>query len=88
MKAMVTGASSGLGYDMAKVLSEKGYDIVAVGRNFSLLEKLKNDIASIKRSVAQILANTEYLSVQNSAPYENLYKSRIIFSIINSLPFA
>ncbi|MEE0409993.1 MAG: SDR family NAD(P)-dependent oxidoreductase, partial [Clostridia bacterium] len=32
MKALITGASSGLGRDMARLLSEKGYDIIAVAR--------------------------------------------------------
>ncbi len=44
MKALITGASSGLGYDMAKVLSEKGYDIIAVARRTDRLEKLKNEL--------------------------------------------
>ena len=30
MKALITGASSGFGWDMAHILSEKGYDIIAV----------------------------------------------------------
>ena len=28
MKALITGASSGIGRDMAKILSKKGYDLV------------------------------------------------------------
>ncbi|MDD2628157.1 MAG: SDR family NAD(P)-dependent oxidoreductase, partial [Clostridia bacterium] len=33
MKAVVTGASSGIGYEIAIQLSEMGYDIIAVARN-------------------------------------------------------
>ena len=43
MKALVTGASSGIGYDIAIELSNKGYDIIAVARNNKKLEKLKNE---------------------------------------------
>ena len=32
MKALITGASSGLGWEMATILSEKGYDILAVAK--------------------------------------------------------
>lgn len=43
MKALVTGASSGIGRDMAKYLSKIGYDIIAVARNIDGLQKLKNE---------------------------------------------
>jgi len=41
MKAVVTGASSGIGYEIAKQLSEKGYDIIAVARDEKRLNDLK-----------------------------------------------
>jgi len=44
MKALITGASSGLGYDMAKYLGEKGYDLIIVARRKNLLEQLKKEI--------------------------------------------
>lgn len=44
MKALITGASSGLGYDMAHVLSEMGYDIIAVARREDRLKKLKEEL--------------------------------------------
>lgn len=44
MKALITGASSGLGREMAAILSEKGYDIVAVARRKEKLEELKNEL--------------------------------------------
>lgn len=44
MKVLITGASSGIGYDMARVLSKKGYDIIAVARRQDKLEKLKNEL--------------------------------------------
>ena len=44
MKALITGASSGIGRDMAIVLSEMGYDIIAVARRKELLENLKSEL--------------------------------------------
>ena len=55
MKALITGASSGLGRDMAHILSEKGYDIIAVARREdrlkSLAEELKTDVEIIVADV-------------------------------------
>lgn len=44
MKALITGASSGIGRDMARYLSELGYDLVIVARRRELLEELKKDL--------------------------------------------
>lgn len=44
MKALITGASSGFGWDMAHILSDMGYDIVAVARREENLLKLKAEL--------------------------------------------
>ena len=44
MKALITGASSGIGKDMAYYLSDLGYDLIIVGRNINALNSLKNDL--------------------------------------------
>ena len=44
MKALITGASSGLGWDMAHILSKMGYDIIAVARRTERLELLKKSL--------------------------------------------
>lgn len=44
MKVLITGASSGIGRDMAKVLGKKGYDLVLVARDKERLETLAEEL--------------------------------------------
>ena len=44
MKALITGASSGIGRDIARYLSELGYDLVVVARRKEKLEELKKEL--------------------------------------------
>lgn len=44
MKALVTGASSGIGRDMARYLASLGYTVYAVGRDERKLLSLKNEL--------------------------------------------
>ncbi len=42
--ALVTGASSGLGYDFCHLLAGEGYDLVVVARREELLKELAESI--------------------------------------------
>lgn len=44
MKALITGASSGIGRDIARELSKRGYELVIVARNLERLNKLKEEL--------------------------------------------
>lgn len=44
MKVLITGASSGIGRDMARTLSKKGYDLVLVARDEEKLNKVKEEL--------------------------------------------
>jgi len=54
MKALITGASSGLGREFAYILSDMGYDIIAVARREARLSELKH---SLKTNVTVIVAD-------------------------------
>lgn len=51
MLALVTGASSGIGKDIARELSKKGYDLVVVARNKDKLEEIKEELSNIKVTI-------------------------------------
>ena len=45
MKALITGASSGIGASIARILSDKGYDLILVARRKTRLNKLKSELS-------------------------------------------
>jgi len=44
MKVMITGASSGIGLDMARYLATKKYELILVARNREKLEKIQEEL--------------------------------------------
>jgi uncharacterized protein len=42
--ALITGSSSGIGYELAKIHAEKGDNLVLVARNKNKLDELKNEL--------------------------------------------
>ena len=82
MKALVTGASSGIGYEISKYLAKRGYDIIVVSRNRQALENLKNEIKTNVQIVCMDLS-----IVDNCVKlYEN-FKDENIDVLINNAGF-
>lgn len=59
MKALITGASSGMGRDMAKILSQNGYDLILVARDEKKLEEVKKQLKTETRIVVMDISNEE-----------------------------
>lgn len=59
MKALITGASSGIGRDMAKILSQKGYDLILVARDEKKLEEVKKQLKTETKIVVMDISNEE-----------------------------
>ncbi|AFV01762.1 3-oxoacyl-[acyl-carrier protein] reductase [Dehalobacter sp. UNSWDHB] len=83
MKALITGASSGIGRDIARVLSAKGYDLILVARRLDRLEDLKNELSCDVQTISLDLAQEE-----SCFRLYNLVKDQEIDILINNAGFA
>lgn len=82
MKALITGASSGMGADMARILSEKGYDLILVARRKDRLEKLKKEL----KTKVEIIP-TDISDEQNCMDLYKKVKNEDIDILINNAGF-
>lgn len=82
MKALITGASSGIGWDMAKVLSNRGYDLILVARRKDKLEQLKKELNTNVSIYAMDISSTF-----NCMKLYNKVKNEDIDVVINNAGF-
>lgn len=59
MKALITGASSGIGRDMARLLSQKGCDLILTARRVERLEELRKELSGSVRVIPADLSRAE-----------------------------
>lgn len=82
MKALITGASSGIGADMARILSKNGYDLILVARNKKNLEKIKKELNTNIQIISMDLSSTF-----NCMKLYNKVKKEDIDVLINNAGF-
>ena len=68
--ALITGASSGIGKDMAFVMAEKGINLVLLARRESILNEIKHDLEKKFQIKVLIIASdlsqiTEYQRIHD-----------------------
>lgn len=59
MRALVTGASSGIGEEIAKILDSMGYDVVIAARREDRLKKLAAELKNNTKIIACDLSDRE-----------------------------
>ena len=82
MKALITGASNGIGREMAIYLSELGYDLIVVARNRDELMKLKDML-----DTDVIVYECDLSIIDNCYNLYKEFKSEKIDIIINNAGF-
>ncbi len=82
MKALITGASSGIGREMAILLSQKGYDLILVARRKKRLEELKKQLTTDVQIIALDISSTF-----NCMKLYNKVKKEDIEIVINNAGF-
>ena len=82
MKALITGASSGIGREFAKNLSKEGYDLIIVSRDEENLNKLKSELNTSVRVISMDLSDINNCNLL----YKNV-KDEDIDLVINNAGF-
>lgn len=87
--ALITGASSGIGYELAKVFAKNKINLVLIARNGEKLQKLKQEVLEINKE-SQITIIVADLSVSGSSDhvFNQLQKSGIkVDYLVNNAGF-
>lgn len=81
MKVLITGASSGIGRDMARYLATQGHELILVARRKDRLEELKSELINVKVTIVSL-----DLSKENNVYklYERFKDDNIDFLINNA----
>lgn len=61
MKALITGASSGIGYEMAKYLNSLGHSLILVARDKERLQQISNELGGNIKIIVADLSNESKL---------------------------
>lgn len=82
MLALITGASSGMGRDMARILSKMGYDLILLARRRERLLELKKELDTNVTVISMDLS-----IVQNNYKLYEKVKNKNIDILINNAGF-
>ena len=81
MKALITGASSGIGRDMARILAAKGYDLILVARREDRLIELKEELVDVN---VRIIVTDVGVADNCEKLYEDVSREKIDMLINNA----
>lgn len=84
---VITGASSGIGYETAKAFAKRGKNLVIVARSKEKLEKLRNEILHDNSSLDVVIKNIDLSIMSNVHQLYQELKQYKIETLINNAGF-
>lgn len=82
MKALITGASSGIGRDIARELAKKGYDLILAARNEEKMKELCNELKTNIKIISMDLSVEE-----NCKKLHEMVKEENVDILVNNAGF-
>ena len=84
MRVLITGASSGIGRDMARILASQGYELILVARDVNKLKQISEEL----KEKNEIKVETISMDLSSENNCKELYKKvRDIDILINNAAF-
>jgi len=80
--ALITGASSGIGYELSIVFAREGYNLILVSRNEEALQKLANQLHTEHEVLAKVIAKDLAASNSPQEIYSQLQKESIAVNVL------
>jgi uncharacterized protein len=85
---LITGASAGIGYELAKVFAEKGHDLVIIARNKEKLNALAEELEKTYPIKVKVISKDLTFAEERIALYKTLTDEKIeIETLVNNAGF-
>lgn len=82
MRALITGASSGIGRDITRALAKEGYDLIIVARNINKLNELKSSLEDTKSNIQVV--QMDLSSAENCKILHQQFKNKVDLLVNNA----
>lgn len=87
--ALITGASGGIGYELAKLFAEDGYNVILIARNAQKLNEIAKDFEQKYRIIAKVIAKDLSIPSAPDEIFTELQQERITVNVlVNNAGFA